>query len=96
MKLLVDLPDNMIGMCKWHRNGIGELVKPEIDILADAIAEGKTLAAVKDELIQKLTNLNDLVKDEYGASIRYSDCVMVINEYFKGVENEDTAKTTDR
>ena len=96
MKLVVDLPNNMIEMCKWHIGGIGELLNPEIDILAEAVAEGKTLAAVKDELIQKLTNLNDVVKDEYGASIRYSDCVMVINEYFKGVENEDTAKVADR
>ena len=89
MKILVGLPDNMIETCKWHKNGIGELVKLEIDILADAVAEGKTLVAVKDELIQKLTALNDTVKDEFGASIRYSDCVMVINEYFKGVENDN-------
>ena len=41
MKIIVDITENTIEMCKWHRDGICDLAKPEIDIVAEAIANGK-------------------------------------------------------
>lgn len=65
MKLVVELGDNTIAMCKWHRDKICDLAKPEIDIVAEAIANGIPLPKGHGRLIdanevkERLTDAKD-------------------------------------
>ena len=39
-KMIIDIPDNMQEMCKWHKEGICDLTNIEIYILVEAIIKG--------------------------------------------------------
>jgi len=43
MKLVIDIPYNMQGMCGWHTDDICALTNIEVDILAEAIKNGTEL-----------------------------------------------------
>ena len=63
MKLVVDLPDNMVKMCGWHKEGICELTDLEVNMLAEAIDNGKPLPKGHGDL----KDINDLCyKSRYG------------------------------
>ena len=42
-KVLIDIPENMIDMCKWHKDGISPLTHLETDMLAESIKNGKLI-----------------------------------------------------
>lgn len=48
MKLVIDLPDNMVKMCGWHKEGICELTDLEVNMLAEAIDKGKPCGKLID------------------------------------------------
>lgn len=39
-KIVIDLPDNMQDMCRWHTDGIAALTNLEINILVEAVKNG--------------------------------------------------------
>ena len=59
MKLIIDIPDDMQEVCKWHIDGIGELTNIEIEILAEAVVNGVGLPCDT-----KLKELYDRVSTE--------------------------------
>ena len=61
MQIVIDIPDNMKVMCEWHTEGICDLAIPEINILANAIANGTVLPKrhgrlVDSDLLNKRLN----------------------------------------
>lgn len=51
MKIIIDIPDNMKVMCEWHTEGICDLAIPEINILANAIANGTILPKNHEKIV---------------------------------------------
>ena len=43
MKIVIDVPDNMQEMCRWHKDCVCNLTSLEIDILAESVKNGTAL-----------------------------------------------------
>ena len=68
IEIVIKIPKDMKDMCEWHQDGICELVNLEIDILAEAIANGiilpkghgRLIDASKLKLHEKELQANDI------------------------------------
>ena len=58
IEVVIKIPKSMKEMCKWHRDGICDLVNIEIEILAEAIKNGTVLPKSHGRLI----DVNDIKK----------------------------------
>lgn len=75
MKMIIEIPDNMVDMCKWHKDGICELTNIEIDILAEAVVTGTPFSKINNKAIRSLEAWGK-VKEEIQEKINqeiYSD-----------------------
>lgn len=101
MKLVIDLPDNMVKMCGWHKEGICELTDIEVNMLAEAIDKGKPLPSGCGKLIdadslikaieektQRLKNL-DTINGLCGAVALIYDAEAIIESDKTESEEED-------
>ena len=43
MRIIINIPDNMTAMCRWHKEGICELTNIEVGILVEAVINGTPL-----------------------------------------------------
>lgn len=102
MKLVVDLPDNMVKMCGWHKEGICELTDLEVNMLAEAIDNGKPLPSGCGKLIdadnlikaieekaQRLKNL-DTINGLCGAVALIYDAEVIIEADKDGDTDENS------
>lgn len=68
IEVVIKIPESMKEMCKWHRDGVCELVNIKIDILAEAImngivlpkGHGRLIDASKLKLYEKELQANDI------------------------------------
>jgi len=51
MQIVIDIPDNMQEMCRWHQDCVCNLTSLEVDILAEAIRNGIVLPKNHGRLI---------------------------------------------
>ena len=51
MQVVIDIPNNMKEMCRWHKDCICNLTSIEVDILAEAIRNGVVLPKGHGRLI---------------------------------------------
>jgi hypothetical protein len=51
MQIVIDIPDNMQEMCRWHQSCVCNLTSLEVDILAEAIRNGTVLPKGHGRLI---------------------------------------------
>lgn len=82
MQLVIDIPDNMKVMCEWHTEGICDLAIPEINILANAIANGTVLPKGHGRLI----DADAILEDPYGNTYKDIDIAETIIEADKDGE----------
>lgn len=64
-KMIIDIPDNMQEMCKWHKEGICDLTNIEIYILVEAIIKGTQFSG--EEWIPVSERLPNMDKYKSGA-----------------------------
>ena len=68
MRIIVDVPDNMREMCKWHAQGIAELTSLEVTMLAKAVTESATIPEMRTLVVRTLQQaelqIPNVIKDE--------------------------------
>ena len=53
MQVVIDIPNNMKEMCRWHKDCVCNLTSIEVDILAEAIRNGVVLPKGHGRLIDE-------------------------------------------
>lgn len=51
MQIVIDIPDNMQEMCRWHQDCVCNLTSLEVDILAETVRNGIVLPKNHGRLI---------------------------------------------
>jgi adenylate kinase family enzyme len=90
MKLVICLPDNMVKMCGWHKEGICELTDFEVNMLAEAIDNGKPLPKEHGRMI----DADELLSKERPNGI--SDDVWEESHIYKMLTNAPTIIEADK
>lgn len=76
MQIVIDIPDNMQEMCRWHQDCVCNLTSLEVDILAEAVRNGIVLPKNHGRLV----DADAILEDPYGNTYKDIDIAETIIE----------------
>ncbi len=89
-RILIDLEENSVAACRWHRDGISELTSIEAGVIAEAVAEGTDIQGLIDMYVHEIEEMTADIKDERHRANNYlSGKVAALNQVIRDLKGED-------
>ena len=87
-KLIIEIPENMLHACQWHRDKICEITEIERDILIEEVTDGvdavEMLMDLKNEIMESGNWRSDCEISNDGVK----DCLAIIDRHIAEIRGD--------